>query len=435
MKRILAIILALSLLMIPLALTGCDQSNEEPVETPDPATTQEPTSEPEPEGVSLSIVSTIFPQYDWVRQILGDRADYMELTLLINNRIDFHSFQPSPSDIIRAATADVFIYVGGHSDNWVADALAQAVNPDMVVINLMEVLGDRVVYEEVVEGMQHGCATCESHSHHGCDCDDCATCESHSHHDCDCDECDTCSSHSHHDCDDGDCDTCADHDHAHGHSHDHDDCDDDECDTCASHDHDDCDHHHDHDHDDCDHHHHDELDEHVWLSLRNAAIITSAIAEVLAALDPDFAETYRANMEAYNEKLIALDAEFQAVVDAAAITTLLFADRFPFRYFVDDYNLSYYAAFTGCSAAIEVTSSTIVFLVGKVDELELHSVMVIEDSDKSIAEAVIRETASGDQQILVLDSMQTANDEDWQNGITYLSIMESNLEVLRQALS
>jgi len=163
-------------------------------------------------------------------------------------------------------------------------------------------------------------------------------------------------------------------------------------------------------------------------------LFCNAITNALSELDPDNAELYRTNLALYLEKLAALDEEFMEVVDAAPVRTLLFADRFPFLYLVHDYSLSYYAAFTGCSAETEASFSTIVFLAQKVDELGLNTVMVTETSDKSIAETVINGTASSNQQILVLDSMQSSNSDDWQNGITYLSIMESNLNILREAL-
>jgi len=376
-----------------MLVSGCNQPVApeplpEPTPEAQPTTQPEPSPEPTPEVISLSIVSTIFPQYDWVRQILGDKADNMDLTLVINNRIDLHNFQPSVSDIVNISTSDLFIYVGGESDGWVEDALKQSVNPNMVVINLLELLGDSVKFEEIIEGMDH--------DH----------------------------------CDDDDCD-----DETHDHSHSHD--------SCSADSHDDCDDDtHDHDHDHSDHddhddhvHHHGEIDEHVWLSLRNAVIFCNAITDALSTLDPDNAEVYRANLIAYLEILAALDTEYRTVVDAASVATLLFADRFPFRYLVDDYGLRYYAAFPGCSAETEASFSTIIFLAGKVDELELRNVMVTESADDSIARTIISNTETGNQQILVLDSMQSANSTDWQNGITFLSIMESNLDVLRQALS
>ncbi|MDO4543333.1 MAG: metal ABC transporter substrate-binding protein [Clostridia bacterium] len=299
----------------------------------------------------LSIVTTIFPEYDWTRAILGDSSDFAELTLLMDNGVDLHSFQPSADDIIKIATCDLFIYVGGESDTWVSDALKEAVNEDMVVINLLEVLGDSVKSEELIYGMQ-----------------------------------------------------AEEHDHDHGASED-------------------------------DHDHGASADEHVWLSLKNAELCCAFIAKTLAAMDPDHAEDYSKNAAAYIDELSALDLQYQAVTDAAKRKVLLFGDRFPFRYLADDYNLTCYAAFVGCSAETEASFETVAFLAGKVDELGLPCVLTIEGSEHRVAQTIVENTESGNQTILRLDSMQSIKASDIEGGASYLSIMEANLEILRQALN
>lgn len=295
----------------------------------------------------LQVVATIFPEYDWVREILGEQADNVELTLLLANGVDMHSFQPTMSDILKVSTCDVFIYVGGESDAWVADALKGAGNPDRTAINLMEVLGDRAKEEEVVEGMQE---------------------------------------------EDG--------------------------------------------HDGHEHEEQEELeyDEHVWLSLKNTQVFCDAISEALQAADPENAKLYQENTTAYKGKLAALDREYQAAVDQSESKTLLFADRFPFRYLTDDYNLTYYAAFTGCSAETDASFETITFLAGKLDELKLPVVFVIENSDGKVAKAVVENTNTRDQKILTLNSMQSVTSDEINAGTTYLSIMKENLKTLKEAL-
>lgn len=295
----------------------------------------------------LQVVATIFPEYDWVREILGEQADNVELTLLLANGVDMHSFQPTMSDILKVSTCDVFIYVGGESDAWVADALKGAGNPERTAINLMEVLGDRAKEEEVVEGMQE---------------------------------------------EDG--------------------------------------------HDGHDHEEQEELeyDEHVWLSLKNTQVFCDAISEALQAADPENAKLYQENTTAYKGKLAALDREYQAAVDQSESKTLLFADRFPFRYLTDDYNLTYYAAFTGCSAETDASFETITFLAGKLDELKLPVVFVIENSDGKVAKAVVENTNTRDQKILTLNSMQSVTSDEINAGTTYLSIMKENLKTLKEAL-
>ena len=315
-------------------------------------------------GKALKIVTTIFPEYDWVREILGENPAGAEVTMLLDNGADLHSYQPTAEDIMRISTCDVFIYVGGESDKWVDDALKESVNPDMKVIDLMDVVGDAAKEEEVIEGMES---------------DD----------------------------------------------HDHEDAD-----------HEDADHEDD-DHEDEDHHHESgekEYDEHVWLSLKNAEKIVGAIAEALGALDTANKAVYDSNAAAYRESLTKPDTEYKNAVDAGKTKTLLFGDRFPFRYMVDDYGLSYFAAFVGCSAETEASFETITFLSGKVDELGLKCVFKIDGSDGKIAETIVGNTKTKDQKVLTLNSMQGVTAQDVADGAKYLKIMEDNLSVLSEGL-
>ena len=299
----------------------------------------------------LNIVTTIFPEYDWVREILGDNAENADLTMLLDNGVDLHSYQPTAQDILKISTCDLFIYVGGESDGWVSDALQEAANKDMKVIDLLDVLDDAVKEEEIVEGMEAG------------------------------------------------------EEHGDGEDEEHEEEEEGP-----------------------------EYDEHVWLSLRNAKVLCEAITNALTEIDPDHAADYRSNLTSYSEKLDALDAAYQSAVDSASRKTLLFGDRFPFRYLVDDYGLSYYAAFAGCSAETEASFRTITFLADKVDEFNLTSVLTIESSDQKMAQTIIQNTKEKNQNILTLNSMQSVTSNDVAAGTGYLSIMESNLDVLKEAL-
>jgi zinc transport system substrate-binding protein len=182
------------------------------------------------------------------------------------------------------------------------------------------------------------------------------------------------------------------------------------------------------------HDHGEEKDEHVWLSLKNAKTLVGAIADALQELDPDNKDTYAANASAYIEKLSALDGAYQSAVDGAARKTVLFGDRFPFRYLVDDYGLRYYAAFAGCSAESEASFETVSFLAKKVDELGLPCVLTIEGKNHKLAETIVQSTAGKNQKVLTMDSMQSMTSKDAANGATYLSVMEQNLSVLKEAL-
>lgn len=335
MKRIFPLFLALAVAVSLLA--GCGKKNV--------------TESGESESDKLRVVATIFPGYDWVHQIMGNRAAAADLTMLLDNGVDLHSYQPTTDDIIKVFDCDLFIYVGGESDGWAENALKTAANKDIKVVSLLEVLGERVKTEEIVEGMQD-----------------------------------------------------ADHAHAHDHEHDH------------------------------GHDHGEEADEHVWLSLKNAKTLVGAIADALQELDPDNKDTYAANASAYIEKLSALDGAYQSAVDGAARKTVLFGDRFPFRYLVDDYGLRYYAAFAGCSAETEASFETVSFLAKKVDELGLPCVLTIEGKNHKLAETIVQSTAGKNQKVLTMDSMQSMTSKDAANGATYLSVMEQNLSVLKEAL-
>ena len=177
-----------------------------------------------------------------------------------------------------------------------------------------------------------------------------------------------------------------------------------------------------------------EYDEHVWLSVKNASFFVDEISKALQELDAEKADSFAENAKLYIEKLGVLDAQYQQAVDSAETKTLLFGDRFPFRYLVEDYGLDYYAAFIGCSAESEASFETVTFLANKVDELSLKNIMVIESSDKKIAETIIENTKNKNQQILVLNSMQSSTSADIKSGKTYLNIMTDNLEVIKEAL-
>ena len=176
-------------------------------------------------------------------------------------------------------------------------------------------------------------------------------------------------------------------------------------------------------------------DEHVWLSLKNAKTICAYLADQLGKIDSENAGTYQANEAEYASKLDELDNRYQTAVDSATHQTLLFGDRFPFRYLVDDYKLDYYAAFLGCSAETEASFETIVFLANKIDELGLQNVLTIEGSEHKIAETIIQNTKEKNQKLITLNSIQSVTSDDVKAGTTYLSIMQNNLEALKQALN
>ena len=274
-------------------------------------------------AAAYSIVCTTFPQYDWIRNIIGGDSDKFQLTMLLDQGMDLHSYQPTAEDIAKIADADMFVYVGGESDGWVDSALKEATNKDMKVVNMLDALGTAVKEEEVVPGMQ---TEEEEGGEEGPEYN-------------------------------------------------------------------------------------------------------------IQALDPDNKSDYMANAGKYVDELNDLDGRYELTVSKGKRQAILFGDRFPFRYMADDYGLTYYAAFVGCSAESEAGFETITFLAQKVDELKLPVILTIEGADHSIAESIKKTTDSKNQEILTMNSMQSVTAKTVADGETYLNVMEDNLNVLSQALN
>ena len=323
----------------------------------------------------ISIVCTTFPQYDWVKNILGEEAERFNVTLLLDNGVDMHSYQPAVKDIATAGSSDLFIYVGGESDTWVEDALKEAKNKDLKAINLMETLDNFVKEEEVVEGMQEERKSL-GHSHEKSSKEKQEQTQKESHENSQ---------------------------EINGQKEAADE--------------------------------EPEYDEHIWLSIRNAEIMVKNIEKAIEQLDSDNAKVYQTNVENYIKKLDTLDKQYANTIQNAKYKAILFGDRFPFRYMADDYDLKYYAAFAGCSAETMAGFETVTFLAKKADELRLPVILTIENSDGRIAEAVKSNTTKKNQKILAMNSLQSVTKEQIADGITYLQVMQENLSVLSEALN
>lgn len=301
------------------------------------------TNKGKKEESKIKIVTTIFPEYDWVMNILKDNKDNAEVTLLLDKGVDLHNYQPSAEDIMKISKCDLFIYVGGESDEWVKDVLKKADNKKMKVINLLEVLGNKTKVEEVIEGMQE-----EKHEHEE------------------------------------------------GEEH--------------------------------------ETDEHVWLSLNNAKVLVNKIGSTLMEIDTENKDAIKENTQNYIKKLDSLNKKYKETIKEANKKTLIFGDRFPFRYLLDDYGLNYYAAFSGCSAETEASFKTVSFLSKKTDELSLNYVITIEGSNQKLAKTIISNTKDKNQKVLTMDSMQSTTSKDINSGKTYLETMDNNLKVIEKAI-
>lgn len=283
----------------------------------------------------ISIVTTIFPQYDFLRQIAGDKVN---LKMLVKPGAEVHSFEPTPQEIKEVGKAKMFVYVGGHSDNWV-DSILDTVDKDkMKIITLMDCVD--LVEEEAIEGM-----TAEEEEE-----------------------------------EEGEV----------------------------------------------------EYDEHVWTSPKNAKIIVQKLCDGLCEIDPDEASYYKDNTKKYLEQLDALDKEFQDVVDHAKRKEIVVGDRFPFRYFVDAYGLTYYAAFPGCATDTEPSASTIAFLTDKVKEDSIPVVFHIEMSNAKVCDSICEATGAKSE---LLNAVHIVSKDDFEGGVTYIDLMKKNVTVLKEALN
>lgn len=319
MKKFFALILICTL---RLALCACGQQAQAP----------------ETDG-GVNIVATVFPAYDFARQIAGDDGN---VTLLIPPGSEAHSYEPTPQDIIRIQNCDLLVCNGGESEAWLDEILSGMGNeiPTVVMLDCVDALT-----EEDKDGMQV---------------------------------------HKHHD--------------------------------------------HDHDHDE---HEDEEYDEHVWTSPVNAQLICRAISAALCQADPAHASDYTARCVDYCAELQELDADFRGVIANAKRHTLIFADRFPVRYFVEEYGLDYFAAFPGCADDAEPSARTVAFLIDRVREEQAPAVLYIEFSNQKMADIVCEDTGC---EKLLFNSCHNVTADQLRGGVTYLELMRGNLETVKEAL-
>ena len=364
--RLTAVILAAG--VAAAAVTGCQVKREEP------------------DDGRLKVVTTIFPQYDFVRAIAGDTGA-VSVRMLLSPGEEVHSYEPTPLDIKEIQNCDLFIYVGAENDVWVDRILENMGDRRPQTLRLVDLT--ETVAEESVEGMMEEKGHDHEEAHEG--------------------EAD----HDHEEVYEGE----ADHDHEEAHEEE------------ADHDHEDG---REHAHGgDSSHEEHEEADEHVWTSPVKAAEITGAIAQKMSELDPANAEGYLANARDYEKKILELDAQFREIAGNAERKVLVFGDRFPIRYFAEEYGLDYFAAFPGCSSESEPSASTLAFLIDKVREEQIPVVFSIEFSNGNIARAICESTGAAQR---TYNSCHNVTKEQMENGATYVSLMRENLETIREAL-
>ena len=280
---------------------------------------------------SARIISSNFIGYDFARAVTGDKS---EISMLLKPGAEAHDFEPTPEDIINIKNADLFIYVGGKSDEWIENLLEDNEIPAEKTLRLMDLV--EVKEEELSEGM-----------------------EDHSHED------------------------------------------------------------------------HEEYDEHIWTSPLNAIQLVNGIKTKLSTIHPENKSTYIQNADSYTSHLLAIDQKIRGVVSSSAKKELIFGDRFPFRYFVDEYDLGYYAAFPGCSEQTEASSQTIAFLIDKAKTDNIKTILKIELTSDKLAKTIAEEAGA---KVLTLNAAHNISKEDFESGLTYADIMETNIDVLKEAL-
>ena len=287
---------------------------------------------------SLVIVTTNFVGYDFARAVVGDED--VEIKMLLKPGTDAHQYEPTPKDIKSINDADIFIYVGGESEEWVSDILEDLDSEDTKVIKMMDIVN--LKEEEIKEGMEEEAEEEEEEEEEA------------------------------------------------------------------------------------------EYDEHVWTSPKNAILIVKEIEDKLISIDEDNEEVYKENAENYIGKLNKIDEEIREVVSNSKRKVLIFGDKFPLRYFVDEYGLDYYAAFPGCSSDTEASAKTISFLINKVKKEKVPAVLKIELSSGKIADTIASETGVT---VKTFNAVHNVSVDDFKAGITYVDYMNKNIEVLREVLN
>lgn len=352
-KRAAVVLSVLSVVCAVLFCGGCAEqgkgAEDSAQSAPGESASAEGKETREPAGCDrLRVVTTIFPPYDFVREVAGEQAD---LQMLLKPGEESHSYEPTPRDIIAIQECDIFIYTGGENDVWVEDILSSMPDEDRLTLRLTDCV--ETVEEEHVEGMKesggHGHEEDASDAGHG-----------------------------------------------------------DEPESVH------------------------EIDEHVWTSPVNASEIVGGICSLLCRADPENSGIYQENAAAYQEELSALDGQFRDVVSHAERHVLIFGDRFPFRYFADEYGLDYYAAFPGCAGDTEPSAATMAFLIQKAEEEHVPAVLKMELSNDDIADAIAE--AAGTK-VRVFYSCHNLSADDFEQGETYLSMMQKNVETLKEVLN
>ena len=325
-KGLLGIILGAAFIVTSLA-GGCSQKNEK--------------------NGRLSIVTTSFPPYDFARAVADDTAD---ITMLLNTGAEAHSYEPTPLDIAKIQSCDVFVCIGGEDEVWVEKILNSIDTSQMTVIRLFDYA--ELLEEEAVAGASES-----------------------------------------------------------GHTHDHD--------------------HHEHHEIDGETVSEENADGHIWTSPENAVRCIQGIEESLCKNYSENAEVYHQNASEYTDRLRKLDVDFREMTENAPKNTVVIGDRFPFRYLAHEYDLEYFAAFSGCSSESEPSVYTMAYLMDEIGEHETDTVFYLDFSASKLSEKLCSATGAT---MLPLYVCHNVTKDEFENGVTYIDLMYKNLNNLREAL-
>ena len=328
-------------LLFSIIIVSCNDANKNTKE-----------NNKEIDNSKLKVVTTIFPIYDFTRNIA---ADNVNLQMIIKPGIEIHSFNTTPADVIDIQNADVFIYIGGESEAWAEKIVSSMDTNNKKIVRLIDYV--KALDEEIVEGMEHDI----DHNH-----EEEANHEEHENH------------------------------------------------IEES------------------HTHEGVYDEHIWTSPKNAQLMVTAICNALSEIDANNADIYKTNADKYNQELTVLDKEIRNAVNSSKRKNIVFGDRFPFRYLAEEYGLEYRAPFTGCSSQVDASPKTIAYLMNYIKDNKIPYLYYIELSNEKIANTLIEQTGA---EKLKLHSGQNVSKEEFNSGVTYLSIMRDNLESLKKGLN
>lgn len=311
MKKIVSVFISFIVIMLGIILLAVNNTKEE-----------------SNDSSKIEVVATLFPQYDFVKQVGKDKVS---VSLLLPPGTETHTYDPSPKDIININKSKLFVYTGEYMESW-AESIASSIDKSVKVLDVST--GIEYIKEE--------------------------------------------------------------HNHEEEHEHEH------------------------------------EYDPHIWLDISNAKIMVDNILKSLIEIDSENAEYYTQNATEYKEKLDELDMKFENVISSGKRNIICFGDKFAYMYFIQRYNLEYITAYDSCSSSSEPSVARVLEIEERIQKENIPVIFYESLSEGTVAKSIARDM---NIQALEFSSVHTVSLEDVQNGATYISVMEKNLDSLSKALN